>query len=196
MIGLVLLLSCKQNALTSESNQADFLKFQIENWKKELVINGQVGQPCTADAEQWSAKNPERYYGLPKDSIKSKSFDANNDSRTDYLIYFPAGECCNCVVGMNQASDYVKLIYSNGNKFLSNDNLRKQIATKIKTEYYTQTNSSAERTVFSITDFKEDILGTYQLWTPEDPDCCASIEGTFTYNPFTFNIQITQKNAL
>jgi len=89
----------------------------------------------------------------------------------------------------------LKLIYSNGNEFLSNDNLREKIASKIEGEYYVQTNTDVERAIFSITNFDTEISGTYKLWTLEDPDCCASVEGTFKYNPFTFKIQITHQNV-
>lgn len=171
------------------------VKIEIEKWKKELVINGEVGKPCQENVDKWSAANPDRFYGLPKDSIKVKFFDANNDKISDVLLYFPAGDCCSCSVGMNEASDYLKLIYSNGKEFLSNDNLREKIASKIETEFFVQTNTDVERAIFSITDFNNEILGTYKLWTLEDPDCCASIEGTFKYNPFTFKILITHQGA-
>lgn len=188
---LFLVASCQQK----ETNKAEFVETQIKNWKQQLVINGDIGQPCTDNTEKWSAENPEQFYGLPKDSINSKSFDANNDKIDDLLLYFSAGDCCSCDVGMNQASDYLKLIYSNANKFLSNDNLREKIATKIESEFYTQTNTDVERAVFSVTGFNKEISGTYRLWIIKDPDCCPSIEGTFKYNPFTFNIQITFQNG-
>lgn len=179
------------SCLQKEPIQAEFVEHQIENWKQQLLLNGEVGQPCTGNTEKWSSDNPERFYGLPKDSIKSKFFDANNDKIDDLLLYFPAGDCCGCDIGMNQASDYLKLIYSNGKEFLSNDNLREKIAIEIESEFAFQTNTDAKRAVFSVTNFNKDISGTYQLWTLEDPDCCPSIEGTFKYNPFTFRIVIT-----
>lgn len=189
------MISCQQKATVSKPNQEELLNSQIESWKQQLLINGEVGKPCQDDIEKWSSENPERYYGLPNDSIKSKSFDANNDKINDVLLYFPAGDCCSCAIGINEASDYLKLIYSNGNEFLYNDNLREKIASKIEEEFYAQTNTDVERAIFSVTDFNKDISGTYKLWTLEDPDCCASVEGTFNYNPFTFKIQITYQNV-
>lgn len=190
-MSFILLFSCSQK----ENNENDLLKNQIQLWKKQLLINGEVGTPCQDEIDKWSAKNPECYYGLPNDSIKYKSFDTNNDKINDFLIYFPAGDCCSCSIGINEASDYLKLIYSNGNEFLSNDNLREKIAYKIETEFYSQTNIDVERAIFFVTDFNKNISGTYKLWTLEDPDCCASFEGTFQYNPFTFKIQITHQNG-
>ena len=195
LLCLILMISCQQKETILKPNSDDLVKSQIESWKKELLINGEVGKPCQDDIEKWSAENPERYYGLPNDSIKSKSFDVNNDKIKDVLLYFPAGDCCSCAIGINEASDYLKLIYSNGNEFLTNDNLREKIASKIENEFYAQTNTDVERAIFSVTDFNKEISGTYKLWTLEDPDCCASVEGTFNYNPFTFKIQITYQNV-
>lgn len=192
-IAFMFLFSCQQKE--NKPNQDQLLKNQIQLWKKELLLNGEVGNPCQENIDKWSIENPERFYGLPKDSIKIKSFDANQDKTNDILLYFPAGDCCSCTIGINEASDYLKLIYSNGNEFLSNDNLREKIASKIEGEYYVQTNTDVERAIFSITNFDTEISGTYKLWTLEDPICCASVEGTFKYNPFTFKIQITHQNV-
>lgn len=188
---IFLAISCQQKG---EKITKPDVKIEIENWKKELVVNGEVGNPCQDNVDKWSAENPDRFYGLPK-AIISKSFDANNDKINDVLLYFPAGDCCSCSIGINEASDYLKLIYSNGDEFLSNDNLREKIASKIETEFYSQANTDVERAIFSITDFKQGISGYYKLWTLEDPDCCASVEGTFKYNPFTFKIEITHQNV-
>ena len=195
LLCLILVISCQQKETISKQNSDNLVKSQIESWKKELLINGEVGKPCQDDIEKWAAENPERYFGLPNDSIKSKSFDVNNDKIKDVLLYFPAGDCCSCAIGINEASDYLKLIYSNGNEFLTNDNLREKIALKIESEYFAKTNNDVERAIFSVTDFNKDISGTYKLWALEDPDCCASVEGTFNYNPFTFKIQITYRNV-
>lgn len=188
LLAAIVLVSCHQNK--KQAKNEDFVATNIKNWKNQLLMNGEVGQPCQDNTEQWSEQFPERYYGLPKESIKSKIFDANNDKINDVLLYFPAGNCCSCTIGMNEGSDFVKLIYSNGKDFLTNDNLRDKITLKIENEFYRQTNTDVERAIFSITDFNTNIEGTYQLWTLEDPDCCASNGGTFKYNPFTFKIEI------
>lgn len=194
LLGAIAFSSC-QEAKKQEPVTTDFVTTNIENWKKQLLLNGEVGLPCQDSIEKWEAQFPERFYGLPKEPIHYKVFDANKDKINDVLLYFPAGNCCSCAIGMNEASDYLKLIYSNENNFLSNDNLREKIASKIENEFYHQTNTDVERAVFSITNFNTEIEGTYQLWTLEDPDCCASIEGTFKYNPFTFKIEITHQNV-
>jgi hypothetical protein len=169
-----------------------FVDSSIEKWKKELVINGEVGTPCEKDYMKWIAKNAESYYGLPS-GISLKVFDANNDKNSDYLLYFPAGNAC--TGGHDEGSDFLKLIYSNGDEYLSNDKLRSKIESKIEAVYFEKTQNDVERVVFSITDFNAEISGIYKLWTMEDPDCCASVEGTFKYNPFTFKIQITHQNV-
>lgn len=189
LFSFVFLFSCYQKVEKPKKNE--FLVHQIENWKKQLITNGEIGKPCQSNVERWSTDNPDLFYGLPKDSIKAKFFDINKDEINDVLLYFPAGDCCNCSVGINEASDFLKLIYSNGNEFIENTNLREKIALKIENEFYQQTNTDVERAVFFIKDFNTNISGNYKLWTLEDPDCCASIEGTFKYNPVTFKIEIS-----
>ena len=76
---------------------------------------------------------------------------------------------------------------------LDNKNLRAKIENKIQEEFKLQTDTFARRAVFSITDFKQQISGTFQLWTDDDPDCCASYEGAFNDNPFTWKIEIGKK---
>ena len=84
---------------------------EIAKWKRQLQLNGEIGTPCDFNnMEAWAKKNPEVFYGLP-DSINSKLFDINNDRMNDILLFFPAGDCCSCSVGMNEGSDFVKLIY-------------------------------------------------------------------------------------
>jgi hypothetical protein len=184
---------CHQPAAQKAKNDSgEFVKNEIEKWKKELLISGEVGSPCLDNIDKWSAQNPDRFYGLPKEPIKTKTFDANNDKVDDILLYFPAGDCCSCSVGMNEGSDFLKLIYSDGTEFLSNDHLREKIAAKIEGEYFAQTNTDVEHAIFSVTNFDTEISGTFKLWTLEDPDCCASVEGTFKYDPFTWKIELKQ----
>ncbi|MEC4049581.1 hypothetical protein OX284_009090 [Flavobacterium sp. SUN046] len=180
--------SCAQK----QEKLSDFIASQKKSWKKQLLINGEVGTPCETDYMKWIAKNPEAYYGLPA-TIEAKTFDANNDTIKDVLLYFPAGE--SCTGGHEEGSDFLKLLYSVGNGFLSNDGLLNTIANKIEEEFYRQTNTDVERAIFKVCDFKKQITGTYKLWTLEDPDCCASIEGTFAYDPFYFKITITHHEA-
>lgn len=184
------LFSCKKNNEVALPTQAELVKTEIENWKNELLINGEIGQQCQTDTETWIAKNPECYYGLPN-QINHKIFDANNDKIQDYLLYFPAGNCC--TGGHEEGSDFVKLVCSNGKNFLNNSNLREKIALKIEDAYFRQTDNDVQRAIFTITNFDTEITGNYQLWTLEDPDCCFSNEGNFKYNPFTFKIEIWNK---
>lgn len=188
---LISLVSCKQNPAELFDNKDTFLKTEIQNWKKQLVANGEIGKPCTADTQKWIRENTESYYGLPNHVI-SKTFDANGDKTNDHLLYFSAGE--SCTGGHDEGSDFVKLIYSNGNGFLENDNLREKIASKITNKLIEENKIEIKKTIFSITNFNTQISGTYQSWTNSDPDCCASISGNFKYNPFRFKIEITKIN--
>jgi hypothetical protein len=185
------IVSCKQNTAEIPNNSANFLKTEIQNWKKQLVANGEIGKPCIADTQKWIQENPESYFGLPK-QINSKSFDINGDKTDDFLLYFSAGE--SCTGGHDERSDFLKLIYSNGNSFLENDNLREKIASKIANKLIEQHKIEIKKTIFSITNFNTQISGTYQSWTNSDPDCCASISGNFKYNPISFRIEISKIN--
>ena len=86
---------------------------------------------------------------------------------------------------------FVKLIYSNGADYLANEKLQTKIEKKIEGKFFEQTNTDVGHAIFSVTNFDTEISGNFKLWTLEDPDCCASIEGTFKYNPFSFAIVIT-----
>ena len=184
--------SCQQKETTSTKPD---VKAEIAKWKRELLLNGEIGTPCDFNhQDEWAKKNPEVFYGLP-DSIHSKILDVNKDKINDILLYFPAGDCCPCSMGLNESSDFVKLIYSDGTEFLTNDHLREKIAHKIESEYFAQTDTVVERAIFSVTNFDTEISGTFKLWTPEDPDCCASVEGTFKYNPFTWMIKLEKHDV-
>ena len=185
---LTFCISCQQSAVKNEKRDTgQFIKQETEKWKKELSLNGEIGTPCEADYMKWNAKNPESYYGQPSE-INSRIFDINGDGKDDLLLFFPAGE--SCTGGHEEGSDFVALIYSNGAEYLSNKNLRAKIENKIMEAFKIQTDTFARRAIFSITDFKQQILGTFQLWRDEDPDCCAGYEGMFTYNPFTWKIEL------
>lgn len=190
ILGTAILFACDHKEKNLEPGL--FVDSNIKKWEKELVINGEVGTPCGKDYRKWIAKNPESYYGLPT-GISLKVFDANKDKNADYLLYFPAGN--SCTGGHDEGSDFLKLIYSNGDEYLSNDKLRSKVENKIETAFYEKTNTDVDRAIFSITNFNAEITGTYKLWTMEDPDCCASVEGSFKYSPFTFKIEITYQKA-
>jgi hypothetical protein len=185
--------SCNPKEATPTKPDA---KVEIAKWKRQLQLNGEIGTPCDFNnIEAWEKRNPEVFYGFP-DSINSKVFDVNSDKIKDILLYFPAGDCCTCSIGMNERSDFVKLIYSDGNDYLTNEDLRTKIEQKIENKFYEQTNTDVQRVVFTITDFNAEISGTYQLWTLEDPDCCAGFLGTFKYNPFNWKIEIGKKKVI
>ena len=188
-----LLFSCRrptdQNA-TNDINQ--FVKIETEKWKKELLISGEVGGPCEEDYMKWNEKYPESYYGLP-DTIQFKTVDMNGDGKNDVLLYFPAGEAC--TGGHEEGSDFLKLIYSSGDEYLQNNYLREKIEKAIRYQSDLQSGLFSRRAIFSITNIDKQITGTFQMWTDDDPDCCASYEGTFKYNPFTWKIELKQQKA-
>jgi hypothetical protein len=160
-----------------------FVKSEIEKWKKELLISSDVGGPCEDDYVKWNEKYPESYYGLP-DTIQFKTVDMNDDGKDDILLYFPAGEAC--TGGHEEGSDFLKLIYSSKNEYLQNNDLRATIEKEIRFLSDRQTGAFSRSAIFSVTNIDKQIIGTFQVWTDDDPDCCAGYEGTFEYNPFTW----------
>lgn len=178
-----------QNA-TNDINQ--FVKIETEKWKNELLISGEVGGPCEEDYMKWNEEYPESYYGLP-DTIHSKIIDLNGDGKNDILLYFPAGEAC--TGGHEESSDFLKLIYSSGNEFLQNNVLREKIERGIRYQSDLQSGLFSRCAIFSITNIDKQITGTFQVWTDDNPDCCAGYEGTFKYNPFTWKMELKQQKA-
>lgn len=187
------LFCCKNNKEVASPSEDEFLKTEIENWRKELRINGEIGHQITKDNTKWYELKDDCYYDL-SNQIMTKIFDANGDAKNDFLLHSIAVNSCKG--DSTRGSDFVKLIYSNDKTYLENDNLRNKIELKIENEYDKLTDNQAQRTVFSITGFSTEITGTYQLWTVEDDDCCYSNLGTFKYNPFTLKMEIKNKKVL
>ena len=137
------ILSCKKdNGLENSSSLSNEITEKIflekENWKNELVINGDIGPPCTDDYNKWAEDNPNGYYGLPKE-INYKVSDFNNDGKEDILLYFPAGSPCNG--GNSASSDFSELVYSKDDKYLYNKNLTSKIESLIKEQFNNKTKS-------------------------------------------------------
>lgn len=173
-------------------NPDEFARTEISKWRRELLANGEVGTPCDSDATKWISQNPESYYGLP-DTIQFQFSDNNGDGINDLLLYFEAGE--SCTGGHQEGADFLTYLYSSGTDYLRNDHLRTEIAGKIGEAYFQQTEKEAGRVIFFVSGFEKEIKGTYRLWLTEDPDCCASVEGDFTYHPSRWEINITCRPA-
>jgi len=190
---MVLVFYCHR--LTDQNTTNDinlFVKNETEKWKKELLISGKVGGPCEEDYEKWNEKYPESYYGLP-DTIQFKTVDMNGDGKNDIILYFAAGE--SCTGGHEEDSDFLKLIYSSGNEYLQNSDLRETIEKEIRYLSDQQSGLFSRRAIFSITNIDKQITGTFQVWIDDDPDCCAGYEGTFKYNPITWKMELKQQKA-
>lgn len=189
---LILLLLLFNNHLAQTSNDIEVIDLELEKWKLELFLNGEVGPPCEKDYNKWAKKYPQYYWGLQP--IKSKYYDANKDGIEDVLFYFPAE---NCVGGNSTDSDFSLLVYSHNGNFLTNKNLKNIIESKIEGEFYRKSVSTQYEPIYEIilriTDFKEDIKGNCSIWVREDPHCCPKYKGTFSSNPFNFNIKISIK---
>lgn len=174
---------------SKSQEKGSLLDIETEKWKKELLFNGEVGPPCSEDYVKWGEDNPDVYYGLPK-KIDHKTSDFNNDGKDDFLLYFHAGDPCNG--GNGNGSDFSKLIYSEGENYLYNNNLTHKIEQLIKQEFQNKTNSYSNiNTIIFISDFDKEISGDYILWTENDAHCCPSYSGKYKYNLLTRTIEMS-----
>jgi hypothetical protein len=169
------------------SKPLDF-EIEIDKWKKELLLNGEVGPPCKDDYQKWAEENPNYYWGMQK--ISSLQSDFNSDSITDGLFFFPA---INCVGGNGTSSDFAMLIYSNDNKTLTNKNITTIIESKLKSALADKGIYNVYSTVLTYKTFTTIVGGKYFAWSEEDAHCCPSNSGTFEYNPVDFSISINNK---
>lgn len=192
-------------------------KTEIDKWKKELIDRKKLGGAGdyseenfpTAKKEQWIKDYPNQQYGLPMDDSKitSTKADLDGDGKADLLLYFRA----NKVTVMNgNTPSFAKVVYANGS---SNSNIMKEIQEKILAKYNESRKNAVEFDAkgkkFNFKDFKEitnnyldetttfefkdnQMKGEFYLFTKTDAHCCASYDGTYTYNPKDkkINIQI------
>ena len=176
--------SCNAQEKTSD------LQTESEKWQKELILNGEVGNPCREDNDwqKWMKENPGAYFGLKE--VQSSESDFNSDGIKDGLFYFPAE---NCVGGNGYGSDFAMLVYSNNGQFLTNKSITQTIEKKIR-------GSLAEKGIYDIINvlmsykgLGKTIIGDYVAQAEDDANCCPSSSGTFEYNPVDFTITIENK---
>ena len=179
-----ILTSCSKGQSTN-----NLIEKETEKWKKELLINGEVGPPCKDDYIKWGEENPDVYFGLPE-KINSKVSDFNNDGKDDILLYFHAGDPCNG--GNGNGSDFSQLIYSNGEEYLYNKNLSSKIANLVNEEFINKSKTyGANNVLIFINEFDKMISGEYTLWTENDAHCCPSFSGKYKYDLVKRKIEIT-----
>ncbi len=192
--------ACRQN--TKKGNNSNDVqvakvnpievKTEIEKWKKQLVENRQIGNPCNCEKldspsiQKWEKDNPGQIDGLPSDDkkIKSVSFDFDNDNKAELLLYFQ-GE--NCTGHNGGTKTYAKIIYSDGT---SKSDLMTEIINSIQSEYNQsrKTNNNLKEitndyleTSTTIGGYHNGIIGEFSLYTKDDAHCCPSYKGTYTY---------------
>lgn len=180
----LIIISCSK----AQSNDS-IVENEIKKWKKELLINGDIGPSCTEDYVKWAKNNPDVYFGLPE-KINHKVSDFNNDGKDDILMYFHAGDPCNG--GNGAGSDFSQLIYSNGNDYLYNKNLTAKIENLVKEEFNKKTKSFGNNAVLIfISDFDKVITGEYTLWTENDAHCCPSFSGKYKFDILSRKTEIS-----
>jgi hypothetical protein len=177
--------SCSAQQKTSE------FKTETEKWKKELIANGEVGNPCREDNDwqKWQEDNPKAYFGLQE--TQSSESDFNSDGIRDGLFYFPAE---NCVGGNGTGSDFGMLVYSNDGEFLTNKNITQTIENGIKTELAKIKINDVYKIYIHYKGLGKTIIGEYFAWSEDDANCCPSGNGTFEYNPVDLTTEIKNKS--
>lgn len=170
------------------------VKAEISKWKQELLDRRQIGKPCNFEspgqdsARQWVAENPGQLDGLPGHDydIKSVKADLNGDGETDLLLYFQSRNC----TGHNGGTKtYSKIIYSDGT---SQPDVISEIIHSILAEYVRkraadgnlkEVTSDYLETTTTIDGYTRGITGVFRLYTKDDPHCCPSYSGMYTYRP-------------
>ncbi|MBE9469246.1 MAG: hypothetical protein IMY72_13125 [Bacteroidetes bacterium] len=198
---LLSIIACNQNAKKGNCEDENQIKksgklevkAEIEKWKKELLEKKLIGNPCyfrkthdSTDCINWYENNPDQQDGLPFDDkmIKSVCHDFNNDKKEDFLLYFMSE---NCTGHNGGAKTYATIIYSNN---ISNSDLMNEIIRAILSEY--KQMMRVDKNLKEITDaylestttidaYKNGIIGQFRLYTKEDPHCCPSYTGNYTY---------------
>ncbi|MBB3124549.1 hypothetical protein FHS04_002072 [Mesoflavibacter sabulilitoris] len=180
---IISLMTCSCKA---QENTPNF-KIEIEKWTKELIANGDVGNPCREDDdwEKWQKENPKAYFGLQE--IESSESDFNSDGINDGLFYFPAE---NCVGGNGTGSDFGMLVYSKESQFLTNKHITQTIEEGIKAELAKIKINNIYKIYIKYKGLGKTIIGEYFAWSKEDANCCPSGNGVFEYNPIELTTEI------
>lgn len=164
---------------------------EIEKWRSELLASKKLGEPCESDFSEasrrkWSSENPDMLDGLPgPDQILVAKADFNEDGTEDVLLYFQSENC----TGHNGGTpSFAKIIYNDGSV---NADLMEEIREAIITRYNKnrEENSGLKemtgnylQTTTTIA-YDNGITGEFRLYGQEDPHCCPTYNGTYTYNP-------------
>jgi hypothetical protein len=196
---------CNQNsALEKIHNKSHLIQntkidvnLEIQKWKQNLIENSLIGNPCyfrdreeldSLDCVNWYKNNPNQLDGFPCDDkeIKSVVFDIDNDFKEDLLLYFIAD---NCTRHNGNPKTYATIIYSKNNKSV---NLMDEIILSIQSKYnqlkdrnnslktitdsYLETSTTIDRYNNGI------IVGKFKLYSENDPHCCPSYKGFYSYD--------------
>lgn len=184
-------IGCKANKKAC-SIPKDSVKQEIKKWKAELLTNGEVGPPCKRRYDIWIEENPNYYYGMQP--VKELSSDLNEDGTEELLCYFPA---VNCVGGNGTDSDFAMFLFYKDSMLLTNKRISLQIEEYIEATIYSNRIGESTIDITDVNIFYESmtrtINGRYALWVYEDAHCCPSYEGTFSYDPFEFSIEMMDK---
>jgi hypothetical protein len=185
LIASIFLASCDNQS----SEQNPDINLELEKWKKELQINGEVGPPCY-DIEKWAEENPSTYWGMQE--IETSNFDINTDGVIDGLYYFPAENCLGATV---HGSHFAVFIYSYDGSYLTNKNITTTIEQQINSDLSLKGVDNINYTILTYEKLDKFIKGHFSTMRNNDYHCCPSISGTFEYDPFRFEIALEYEDV-
>ena len=204
VIILVLLYSCQSKSqlpTVKNDNELSKIMGKFYSWQEGQISNKKLRSYCPTNEDSIAMefdlyKNDYRF-ALSKDlNISLK--DINNDGKVDALISFFAEDCWN---GSGYIGDYNRevLIISKNDEFFSDST----IVQNIKSQFYdlkSRVSSFEERSYLTISKLTYDgIEGSFSIFVESDPNCCASLSGTFfyslPYNKANFNFEKSYKTV-
>jgi hypothetical protein len=184
----------------------DDLKNEVEKWKIELQVNGEIGPSCTdkngnitpESSSKWLYDNTHKGIGggFGLGEIISLEHDFNSDKIIDGFYYFSPSNCSGGIGSSTHISDYGMLVYSHKGKLLTNKNIttiiEKNVTNKLCSIEKYHINISTIHIYYK--EFNKNIEGTFEAYLDSDAGCCPSYNGSFKYNPIDFSIEISKTN--
>ena len=188
-----------------QDNNTD-LKNEVEKWKTELQLNGEIGPSCTdkngnitpETSSKWM--EDDKYYGLGGGfglgEIISSEHDINSDTIIDGFYYFSPSNCAGGIGSSSNVSDCGMLVYSYKGILLTNKNITNTVENNIENKIYSMQKGeykNVTRVLIYYKEFNKNIEGTFQAYLDSDAGCCPSYNGKFKYNPIDFSMVITKE---
>lgn len=192
-------------ACNKQDNNTD-LKNEVEKWKIELQLNGEIGPSCIDEngnitpekSNKWM--EDDKYYGIGGGyglgEVISFKHDFNSDKIIDGFYYFSPSNCAGGIGSSTHVSDCGMLVYSYKGKVLTNKNITHTIENEIENKIYSMQKGEYKNVTSVLVYYKEfndKIEGTFQAYLDSDAGCCPSYNGSFKYNPIDFSMELEKE---